>query len=265
MAYRPVQVSTSVGMLELNPNEDISKFEVYGSDMQIVSICLQPGETVLSSAGSMTYTDPAIKPGVTCGNCCARCISGESCCATTWTNNAAGERFIGLSANVPGKLIPLDLNKASYRCKNGAFHSSLGDVKVSFDCDCCTLTCCFGGQGCVRQSVGGSGTAFLEAMGTIMTKEVAAGEVVVVDTFSLVAWDKNMPLDIKRASNTFCGCCCGGEGLFNTTHTGPGKVYFQSMDREKFRCAMERFINAEGAGGSLLGGVGAPESVEISR
>lgn len=154
MEYHAVGAAAtySLGMSELNPNEDISKFEVYGTDMQIASICLQPHETVLSSAGSMTFTDPDIMPAVTCDNCWQRCVSGESCCATTWTNQGSSEKFIGLSANVPGKLIPLDLRKGNYRCKNGAFHSSLGDVTVSFDTDCCTATCCCGGQGCIRQT-----------------------------------------------------------------------------------------------------------------
>ena len=49
------------------------------------------------------------------------------------------------------------------------------------------LSLCCGG---VRQTVQGDGTAFLAAMGTLMKKELAPGEVFVIDTNSLVAWDK---------------------------------------------------------------------------
>jgi len=141
----------------------------------------------------------------------------------------------------------------TWRVKSGGWFASIDQVVLDFDTDCNPATCCCGGQGCFRQTLKGNGTAFLAAMGTIMTKELAAGEVMVLDTNSLVAWQDTIKLDIKMTGG-FCTCCCGGEGLFNTTVEGPGVVYIQSMSVEKFKAAL-RVAAAKGGGGK---GGGAP-------
>ena len=130
--------------------------------------------------------------------------------------------------------------------QDGAYFASYGDVSISYDIDCFSRTCMFGGQGCVRQSVQGNGTALLAAMGTLMTKELEPGETIVVDTHSLVAWSESVVMDIK-STGSFCTCCCGGEGLFNTTLTGPGTVYFQSMSFQKFKKALQVQVQARAA------------------
>ena len=102
---------------------------------------------------------PGIKPQVECNDCLARCVGGESCCMVNYTANAAG--FIGLTPLFPGKVIPIDLGKIEGNkllSKDGAYMAGLGEAKPGYDLDCCSCTCCFGGQGCVRQSIQGEGT-----------------------------------------------------------------------------------------------------------
>jgi len=112
----------------------------------------------------------------------------------------------------------------------------------------------------LAQTVSGDGTAFLAAMGTIMTKELAAGEKMIVDTHSLVAWSDTATLDIRR-NGGLCTCCFSGEGMFSTVLVGPGTVYFQSMSYQKFKNAL---MVRGGQGGGGVGG-GGPASEEISR
>jgi len=102
--------------------------------------------------------------------------------------------------------------------------------------------------------VRGTGSAFLFAMGTIVSKTLAEGEVLVIDTNSVVGWEDTVKLGIKTTGGCFT-CCCGGEGLFNTTLKGPGKVYIQSYSREKFAMALMALAGPGGKGG---GGGGAP-------
>ena len=143
----------------------------------------------------------------------------------TYFNESNGASIVGLTPNFPGKVIPLPLQSkgTGYRCKDGAYFASTGSVHVGYDFDCCTATCCFGGQGCVRQTVSGDGTAFLAAMGTLQTKRLDVGEVLIVDTHSLVAWEETVTMGIRQNANC-CTCCCGGEGFFNTTLTGAPPV-----------------------------------------
>jgi len=258
---------SAIGMVEFDPAINPEKFEVLGSDMQIINVALDPGEKLTGEPGSMTFMQPSIKNSVDCNNCFGRCCSGEPCVMANFTNEGEGKAILGITPNFPAKIIPIDLGAAGnkFRAKNGAFFASIGPVEVSINFDCNPKTCCFGGQGCARQTVGGEGTAFLAAMGTIMTKDLAEGETIVVDTNSTVAWEETVKLDIRLAGGC-CTCCCGGEGMFNTTLTGPGKVVFQSMSIEKFKAAL-RVAAQQQAGGSGggEGGEGAPDNSEMSR
>lgn len=224
-----------------------SKYEVLGDDMQVLSIKLDDGELVRAEPGSMNFMHPSVTMSVDCQNCWGRCCSGEHCIMANFTSSGS-EGYVALTGAIPGKIIPIDMQTVGgkIRSKNGAYFASIGDARVSFDVDCSCLRCCCAGQGCVHQSIVGShGTAFVSAMGTILQKELGHGETIVIDTNSLVAWQDSVDLGVRRAGGC-CTCCCGGEGLFNTTLTGPGHIYIQSMSKEKFRAAL-----AVAAGGAI--------------
>lgn len=108
--------------------------------------------------------------------------------------------------------------------------SELGDVDVGCDLDCSYRTCLCAGLGCCRQKLEGSidSIAFLAAGGTLVYKHLEAGETITVDTNSVVAFEDSVTLGIIP-NGRLCGltCLCGGEGLFSTTLTGPGRVYMQ--------------------------------------
>jgi len=256
------------GMTEVVPTLDPAKYEVLGADMQIVNLKVGIGETIESVPGAMNFMDPAVKMEVNMNECFGRCMSGSSCVMTTYMNDGSNANaIVGLTPNFPAKIIPLAVSDGvTYRAKDGAYFASFGNVKVGYDLDCFSATCCFGGQGCVRQSVSGNGMAFMAAMGTLMAKELGPGETIVVDTHSLVAWTDSVVMDIKMTGGLFT-CCCGGEGLFNTTLTGPGTVYFQSMSFQKFKRALTIAVqqNAKrgNKGQALLGAVaGGPEEAQ---
>ena len=86
----------------------------------------------------------------------------------------------------------------------------------------------FGGEGFIMQKISGSGLVFLEIDGHCKTYDLAPGESLVIDTGYLAAMSETCSMDIQPvqgAKNIFLG----GEGLFNTRVTGPGRVYLQSM------------------------------------
>jgi len=145
-------------------------------------------------------------------------------------------------------VIPLDLSQSSsgYFTKNGAFFAGLGDTSIAYEFDFKCMTCCFGGQGCVRQVVSGTDLAFLAAMGTIMVKELSEGESIALDSSVLVAWEKTVDLNVRRASSSTFGMCCGGEGFFVTTMTGHGRVILQTYNRERFQRAINTYVLSAG-------------------
>ena len=75
--------------------------------------------------------------------------------------------------------------------------------------------------------------AFLEVDGNITKKTLQAGESILVDTGSVVCFDKSCKYEIetvKGAKNILFG----GEGLFLTKITGPGNVTLQSQNFNEF-------------------------------
>jgi uncharacterized protein (AIM24 family) len=84
-------------------------------------------------------------------------------------------------------------------------------------------------QGLVRQKIVGTGTAFLGATGTIVQKVLGANETILVDTNCLLAYAETCKFDLKKTGG-IVNWIGGGEGIFNSTITGPGLVVVQSMN-----------------------------------
>lgn len=228
-------------------------WEITGPDCQILSINMKPGERIEAEPGSMMFMSPKIKSSVEMGNCSRTCV-GETLCKAIYTNNSSSEAYVALTPNFPAKVIPLDLSKTGkIVAKKGAYMSGIGDVSVAVDMDCSCASLC-SGLGVLRTGVTGSGTLFLAAGGTIVTKTLADKEVIVVDETSLVGFQDSVTLGF-RAAGGCCTCCCAGEGMFLTTLTGPGLVIIQSMSFEKYKAAVAPpMTQGDGGDGQGVGG-----------
>jgi uncharacterized protein (AIM24 family) len=117
----------------------------------------------------------------------------------------------------------------------------------------------FGGEGFIMQRLTGDGIALVHAGGTIMHRELEAGETLKLDTGCLVAIEKTITYDVQFIGG-FKNAIFGGEGLFIATVTGPGKVWLQSLP---FSRLAGRVLAAAPGGlgksrdeGSVLGGLG---------
>jgi len=225
-----------------------SKYSVTGADCQVLSVALKPGESVQSEPGAMMMMSPQVKTSAGCG-ACTRLLTGETCCIVSYTNEGNADGFVSLTPNFPAKVVPVHLPnvKGKFIAKKGAYMSGLGDHTIAADCDFNPITCCCGGLGFIRQGAEGSGTVFYTAGGTVLQKELVAGERVIVDATSIVGFQESVQFGLKFAGG--CGgLCCGGEGCFYATLTGPGLIMVQSMPFEKFVAAVRP--PAQSAGGA---------------
>jgi uncharacterized protein (AIM24 family) len=78
------------------------------------------------------------------------------------------------------------------------------------------------------ERVTGPGLVFLEMDGHCVEYNLAPGEPLVCDTGVLAMMDATCSLDVQMVRG-FKNVLFGGEGLFDTLVTGPGKVYLQTM------------------------------------
>ena len=92
------------------------------------------------------------------------------------------------------------------------------------------------------QKLSGTGTAFLEIDGYAVEYSLGAGERMVVDTGNLAMVDATCSIDVQAVKGVK-NMLFGGEGVFNTVVTGPGRVVLQTMPVSGFASALAPFFN----------------------
>ncbi len=251
-------------------------YVIVGEEMQFVEITLDPGEACVAEAGSFMYMDPGIEMNTIFGDgserggggfmdkllsAGKRVLTGESLFMTVFGNSGGGRRNVAFASPYPGRIIPLDLSSHHNRilCQKDAFLCAAKGVSVGIAFQRKLGAGLFGGEGFILQKLEGDGLAFVHAGGTVVERDLAAGETLRLDTGCLVAFENQIDYDIQMVSGVKTALF-GGEGLFFASLTGPGKVWIQSLPFS--RLASRVFAAAAQGGGkskgegSVLGGLG---------
>lgn len=213
---------------------DVVDYKIYGDDLQIVEIELDPAEAVRAEAGAMLYMEDDIEMQTSSGggmfSGLKRMITGEGFFITSFMHKGNnGKSHVAFAAPYPGKIIPLDLSVTGpMLCQRDSFLCAAAgiDIEVAFNKKLSSGF--FGGEGFILQKLMGNGLSFVHAGGTIIEKELIAGQELRVDTGCLVAMSETVNFDIQFVGG-FKNALFGGEGLFLTKLAGPGKVYLQSL------------------------------------
>jgi len=244
-------------------------YKIFGDDLQLVEIELDPGEGVRAEIGGMTYMETGIEMQTGTGGGIMkglmRAFTGESFFITTFTNQGKGKSHVAFAAPYPGKIIPLDLGKlgGKFLCQKDSFLCAAQGIDIEVAFTKRIGAGLFGGEGFILQRLTGDGLVFANAGGTIIEKDLAAGETLRVDTGCLVAFAPTVDYDIQFVGG-FKNVLFGGEGLFLAKMTGPGKVYLQSLPLSRLAdriLAASRSGRAEerkgaaGIGGDILGNI----------
>ena len=249
-------------------------YEIFGSDMQVVEVELDPGETVIAEAGAMNWLDEGISFEAKMGDgsepnqgffgkvlgAAQRTLTGESIFMTHFMNHGSGKQRVAFAAPYPGKILPVDLAAVggSILCQKDAFLCAALGTKVSIAFTRRLGTGFFGGEGFILQRLTGDGMVFIHAGGTVIKKELK-GDTLRVDTGCIVGFSPGIDYNIERAGN-LKSMFFGGEGLFLATLHGTGSVWLQTLPFS--RLADRVLAHAPQAGGrqqgegSLLGGLG---------
>ena len=240
-------------------------YEIHGDDMQVVSITLDPQETVVAEAGSMNWMDRGIEFEAKMGDGSQpdkgffgkildvgkRVLTGESIFLTHFTNEGRGRKEVTFAAPYPGTIIPIYLNAlgGDILCQKDAFLCAAKGTQISIAFNRKLGAGFFGGEGFILQKLRGDGLAFLHAGGTVVEKELN-NESLLIDTGCIVAFTEGLEYNIERVKK-MKSMFFGGEGLFLATIQGTGKVYLQSLP---FSRLADRILqHAPSAGGSSQG------------
>lgn len=254
---------------------DVIDYDIRGTEMQFVELELDPGEAVVGEAGSMMFMDADIQMDTVFGDGSAqtggffgklvsagkRLVTGESLFTTVYTHTGAGKQRVAFAAPYPGKILPMNLAQlgGTLICQKDAFLCAARGVSLGIAFQQKLSVGFFGGEGFIMQKLDGNGLAFVHAGGTVVKRELTAGQVLRVDTGCVVAYTPNVNFEVQYVGKVKTALF-GGEGLFLARMTGPGTVWLQSLPFS--RLASRIFAAAPQRGGSreegsVLGGLAA--------
>lgn len=208
------------------------RYEIEGGSLPVLICYPESGQTLCTQRGAMSWMSPNMQMNTNSGGgikkALGRLFAGDSLFMNEYTAQA-GQGLIAFAASLPGRIIPFEVTHGNSIIvqKSGFLAMEKGlDLSVYFQKKFGAGI--FGGEGFVLQKISGNGLVFIEIDGYCKEYELRAGESIIVDTGYLAAMTESCSMDIQSVKG-LKNVLFGGEGVFNTVITGPGKVYIQSM------------------------------------
>lgn len=210
--------------------------KIVGEDLPVVVCKLKAGETVLTENGGMSWMDNDITMKTTTNGGImkglGRALAGESIFMNTYTAEK-DDVEIAFASSFPGEILEYDLKEGeTIIAQKRAFLCAENTVDISMHFRKKIGAGFFGGEGFIMQKMTGPGKVFLEIDGSLVKKELKAGEKLKIDNGYLAAMTRGVDLNIETVKGVK-NIVFGGEGLFLTTLQGPGTVWIQSMPVSK--------------------------------
>lgn len=223
------------------------EYQIKGDSLPVVICTLNNQESIVSESGAMGWMSDSIKMdtnmkgGLLKG--IGRAFSGESVFLNTFTA-ADDQSIIAFPSSFPGKIIARTLeSNETIICQKGAFLAGTSSISLEIAFKKKLGAGFFGGEGFILQKIKGPGVVFLEFDGHVEEYNLDAGQTFKVDTGNVAMFDESINYDIKMVKglkNVFLG----GEGLFLTSLTGPGRIYLQSMPIQNLAGQLSKYFPA---------------------
>ena len=217
--------------------------EIKGGNFPVAICDMAAGEALMCETGAMSWMNGGIKmetsTGGGLGKMLGRAFSGESLFMNRYVAESAG--ILAIGACSPGEIRKVDITGKPIVVQKGSFLAMDEGVNLDIFFQKKIGSGMFGGEGFIMNKLSGNGSVLLEIDGGAVEYDLAAGEKMTIDTGYLVMMDETCSIDIvmiKGVGNILFG----GEGLFNTVLTGPGKVYLQTMPASSLAAVIQPYI-----------------------
>ena len=208
------------------------RYQIQGDTLPVVICELQQGERMITESGSMSWMSPNMKMETSTnggiGKAFGRLFSGENIFQNIYTA-MGGPGMISFASSFPGSIRAFEISPGNEMIfQKSAFLAGESSINLSVFFNKKLGSGIFGGEGFIMQKVSGSGIVFAEFDGHVVEYDLAAGQQIVVDTGYLAAMTSSCRMDIQSVPGVK-NMLFGGEGIFNTVITGPGRVWLQTM------------------------------------
>ena len=221
------------------------KYRILGEPMPVVVCDVDAGESMITERGSMVWMSPNMEmstnAGGGLGKAFGRMFSGESLFQNVYTAQG-GPGMIAFASSFPGAIRAIRIDPAHpVVVQKSGFLASEQGVELSIFFQKKLGSGFFGGEGFIMQKLSGNGMAFVELDGSVVEYELQAGQSMVVDSGNLAMMDATCTMDIQMVKGVK-NVLFGGEGLFNTVVTGPGRIVLQTMPVSSVAGALAPFL-----------------------
>lgn len=221
------------------------RYEVKGTPFPVVVCYLDNQESMISEGGSMAWMSPNMHMETTSnggvGKMIGRAFSGEKMFQNIYTA-MGGNGMIAFASSFPGEIRAVNIQPGhELVVTKSGFLASEQSVDMSVFFQKKLGVGIFGGEGFIMQRLSGSGMAFLEIDGTAIDYDLAPGQQIIVDTGYVICMDATCSIDVKTVPGVK-NMLFGGEGIFNTVVTGPGRVTIQTQPISNVAAQMRRFL-----------------------
>ena len=218
-------------------------YEIKGGSFPVVICNLENGEKMITEKGSMVWMSPNMQMqthGGGLGRMFSKAFTGESMFQNTYTANGAG--MIAFGSSFPGQIKAVTIAPGQEMIvQKSAFLASEAGVQLSLHFRKNLGAGLFGGEGFIMQRLYGSGTAFVEIDGSLIEYDLKPGQKIVVDTGNVAGFSVGVQMEIQQVPGVK-NVLLGGEGLFNTVLTGPGRVWLQTMPISNVAASIRPYI-----------------------
>lgn len=206
------------------------RYEISGGTFLVVTCGLANGEQMITEGGSMVWMTPNMQMETRAGGIggmFSKAFSGENLFQNIYT--ARGEGSITFGSSFPGQILAMNIQPGQdLILQKSAFLASEVGVQLSIHFSKRFSTGLFGGEGFIMQRLSGCGIAFAEIDGDVVTYDLQPGQQLVVDTGNIAGFTSSVQMEIRQVPG-LKNKLFGGEGLFNTVLTGPGRIWLQTM------------------------------------
>lgn len=221
------------------------EYEIIGGSFPVVECTLKAGESMITQSGSMAYMDPTITMETSSNGgvkkVIGRLFTNENLFQNIYTSQKDGSK-IAFGTCVPGSILAVKIEPGkSLVCQKSSFLASYGNIELSTFFNKKIGVGIFGGEGFIMQKITGDGIVFIEIDGSNKEFVLAENQQLLLSTGYLVSMDETCKIDVqtvKGLKNIFLG----GEGLFNTVITGPGRVTVQTMPLPRLASSIYPFL-----------------------
>lgn len=224
------------------------KYEIKGEPMPVVICELDAGESMITERGSMVWMSPNMEMETSAGGlgkAFGRMFTGESIFRNIYTARG-GSGMIAFASSFPGAIRVVEITPDHpVVAQKASFLAATSGVELSVFFQKKAAAGFFGGEGFIMQKLSGRGLAFLEIDGSAVEYELQAGQQLIVDSGNLAMMSDTCKMDIQTVKG-MKNVLFGGEGLFNTVVTGPGRVTLQTMPLVNFAGTIATYIPSKG-------------------